>query len=52
MVKLKGRSVWDVTIQMNESWGWKSILELRDMVGRYMRYKIGDGTTVSMWHDK
>ncbi|GKC83784.1 RNA-directed DNA polymerase, eukaryota, reverse transcriptase zinc-binding domain protein [Tanacetum coccineum] len=31
VVKLKGRNVWDVDIQKNESWGWKSILGLREI---------------------
>ena len=37
VVKLKEMSVWDVEIQKNESWGWKSILEVRDLVGRHMK---------------
>ncbi|GKB12041.1 RNA-directed DNA polymerase, eukaryota, reverse transcriptase zinc-binding domain protein [Tanacetum coccineum] len=52
VIKLKGRSVWDVSIQKDESWGWKSILELRGMMGKHMRYKIGNGITVNVWHDK
>ncbi|GJS69385.1 hypothetical protein Tco_0702226, partial [Tanacetum coccineum] len=52
VIKLKGRSVSDVTIQKDDSWGWKSIFELRDMMGKHMRYKIRNGTTVNIWHDK
>ena len=50
--KLKGRSVWDVEIETKDSWGWKCLLNLRDIVGRHMRYKIGDGKNVNIWHDK
>ncbi|GKF08675.1 hypothetical protein Tco_0042899 [Tanacetum coccineum] len=52
VIKLKGRSVSDVTIQKDDSWGWKSIFELRDMVGEHMRYIIKNGTTMNIWHDK
>ncbi|GJU19494.1 RNA-directed DNA polymerase, eukaryota, reverse transcriptase zinc-binding domain protein [Tanacetum coccineum] len=31
MPKDQGRNVWDVDIQKNESWGWKSILGLREI---------------------
>ncbi|GJQ98638.1 RNA-directed DNA polymerase, eukaryota, reverse transcriptase zinc-binding domain protein [Tanacetum coccineum] len=39
-------NVWDVEIQKNKSWGWKSILELRELVGKHMRYKISNGKSI------
>ncbi|GJX49273.1 RNA-directed DNA polymerase, eukaryota, reverse transcriptase zinc-binding domain protein [Tanacetum coccineum] len=35
-----------------DSWGWKCLLILRSWVGKHMRYKIGDGKSISVWHDK
>ncbi|XP_071713666.1 uncharacterized protein [Rutidosis leptorrhynchoides] len=32
IVKLKGRSYWDVGHESNDSWGWKQMLELRDIM--------------------
>ncbi|GJS95673.1 RNA-directed DNA polymerase, eukaryota, reverse transcriptase zinc-binding domain protein, partial [Tanacetum coccineum] len=52
VVKLKQRSVWDVKIDSKDSWGWKCLLNLRSWVGNHMRYKIGDGKSISVWHDK
>ena len=52
VIKLKNMSVWDITIDPKDSWGWKCLLNLRDMVGGHMRYKIGDGKSINVWHDK
>ncbi|GJX49917.1 RNA-directed DNA polymerase, eukaryota, reverse transcriptase zinc-binding domain protein [Tanacetum coccineum] len=52
VVKLKQRSVWDVEIDSKDSWGWKCLLNLRSWVGSHMRYKIGDGKSINMCHDK
>ena len=30
VIKLKNRSVWDITVDNKDSWGWKCILNLRD----------------------
>ncbi|GJU00959.1 hypothetical protein Tco_1111297 [Tanacetum coccineum] len=32
--------------------GWKCLLKLRDWVGTHMRYRIRDGKSISVWHDK
>ncbi|GJR86506.1 hypothetical protein Tco_0210517 [Tanacetum coccineum] len=29
-VKLKGRNIWDIEINDNDSWGWKMLMGLRD----------------------
>ncbi|GKE53498.1 hypothetical protein Tco_1488654 [Tanacetum coccineum] len=52
IVKLKGRSVWEMEKHNNDSWMWKSLLELRSKVRKHMQYKVGNGCLVSMWHDQ
>ncbi|GJY52143.1 hypothetical protein Tco_0442990 [Tanacetum coccineum] len=52
VVKLKQMSVWDVDADPKYSWGWKCILNLRSWVGEHIRYSIGDGKSISVWHDK
>ena len=52
MVKLTTRSVWDVAIDNKDSWFWKCLLNLLDWVGKHIRYQIGDGRTINVWHDK
>ncbi|GJY44923.1 hypothetical protein Tco_0433136 [Tanacetum coccineum] len=49
--KLRGRSVWEVEVDINDSWGWKHILNLRKDVKKFMYSKIGDGNSVSVWYD-
>ncbi|PWA66526.1 RNA-directed DNA polymerase, eukaryota, Reverse transcriptase zinc-binding domain protein [Artemisia annua] len=51
-VKLKGRSVWEVQSYSTDSWSWKTILELRNDVENHVKYKIGDGKTISAWYDR
>ncbi|GJR98294.1 RNA-directed DNA polymerase, eukaryota, reverse transcriptase zinc-binding domain protein [Tanacetum coccineum] len=50
--KVEQRCVWDVEIDSKDSWGWKCLLNLRSWVGNHMRYKIGDGKSISVWYDK
>ncbi|GJX15655.1 hypothetical protein Tco_0216487 [Tanacetum coccineum] len=51
-IKLKMRSVWDVAADSKDSWVWKSLLSLRDWVGKHMRYKVGNGKSNNVWYDK
>ncbi|GJS96055.1 RNA-directed DNA polymerase, eukaryota, reverse transcriptase zinc-binding domain protein [Tanacetum coccineum] len=49
--KLRGRSVWEVEVDTNDSWGWKNILSFRKDVRQFMFSKIGDGNRISVWYD-
>ncbi|GJU81796.1 RNA-directed DNA polymerase, eukaryota, reverse transcriptase zinc-binding domain protein, partial [Tanacetum coccineum] len=52
MEKLKGRSIWEVQCDSNSSVGWKNILNLRDKARDHIWWKIGNGISVNVWHDK
>ncbi|GKF40585.1 hypothetical protein Tco_0123927 [Tanacetum coccineum] len=52
VIKLKGRSVWEIDKQLNDSRMWKSLLDLKDATRKHMQYKIGNGKKISMWHDR
>ena len=41
--KLKGKNVWEVQKKANDSWMWRNLLDLREVVRKHMVYKIGDG---------
>ncbi|GJZ62584.1 hypothetical protein Tco_0618721, partial [Tanacetum coccineum] len=50
-VKLRGRSVWEVDRQNNDSWIWKNLLDLRNVVRVNITYTIRNGRKASVWHD-
>ncbi|GJT13483.1 RNA-directed DNA polymerase, eukaryota, reverse transcriptase zinc-binding domain protein [Tanacetum coccineum] len=50
-VKLKGRSIWAVSEEVNDSWGWKNILKLRDEVRSLIVMKIANEEKASVMYD-
>ncbi|GJU86462.1 hypothetical protein Tco_1294008 [Tanacetum coccineum] len=50
--KLQGKSIWEVQSDCNRSVGWKNILSLRDKNREHIWWKIGNGRSVNVWHDK
>ncbi|GKC90097.1 hypothetical protein Tco_1150746 [Tanacetum coccineum] len=51
MYKLKGRSLWEVPLKRDASWGWLKLLQLRDHVRPFFWKQIGSGRDVSIWFD-
>nr|GEW87228.1 hypothetical protein [Tanacetum cinerariifolium] len=49
--KLQGKNFWDVSVRGNMSWGWRKILQIRPLIREFIRYKIGDGSSISIWFD-
>nr|XP_043625440.1 uncharacterized protein LOC122596860 [Erigeron canadensis] len=52
VVKLKHNNIWTVKIDKQDSWGWKTMLDIRDMIRGHVRYVIGNGRKISIWYDK
>ncbi|GJV44559.1 RNA-directed DNA polymerase, eukaryota, reverse transcriptase zinc-binding domain protein, partial [Tanacetum coccineum] len=52
VVKLKQKSIWEISLNANDSWGWKNMLELRDKIKEYVFYRVGNGKKILVWHDK
>lgn len=50
-VKLRGVSLWRVQKEANDSWGWKILIDIRDLVQNHIKYMIGNGQRTSMWYD-
>ncbi|GKE48380.1 hypothetical protein Tco_1479638, partial [Tanacetum coccineum] len=48
--RVRGESIWIIDCDKNASQGWKQILKLRDKMD--IISKIGDGSSVFLWHDK
>ncbi|GJW88424.1 RNA-directed DNA polymerase, eukaryota, reverse transcriptase zinc-binding domain protein [Tanacetum coccineum] len=51
MVKLKKKSFWEVSVENNDSWIWKSLLDLREKARSYVVSKVGNGKSTSVWYD-
>ncbi|GKA21091.1 hypothetical protein Tco_0701080 [Tanacetum coccineum] len=42
----------DYLLRGNMSWGWRNILQLCPIIREFIKFKIGDGATASVWFDK
>nr|GEU62973.1 hypothetical protein [Tanacetum cinerariifolium] len=51
-VKLKGKSIWEVEIDNSNSHRWKELIRIRDKIKPYIKFRIGNGRSISVWHDK
>nr|GEW90480.1 hypothetical protein [Tanacetum cinerariifolium] len=51
-VKLKRKSIREAEINNNDSHGWKELIRIRDKIKPYVIFKIGDGKSISDWHDR
>ncbi|GJU22274.1 RNA-directed DNA polymerase, eukaryota, reverse transcriptase zinc-binding domain protein [Tanacetum coccineum] len=51
VAKLKGKSIWEVEINDNDSGTWKAILNLRSKIRDSVWKKLGDGQNTNMWFE-
>ncbi|GJZ51831.1 putative RNA-directed DNA polymerase [Tanacetum coccineum] len=50
--RLKDRFFWDVPIKYDSSWGWRKILQMREVLKDFVMHKLGNGKSTSAWFDK
>jgi hypothetical protein len=43
---LKGRCFWKVKMPQNCSQCWRKILKMKDFAKKFLRFMVGDGTTI------
>ncbi|KAK4384052.1 Retrovirus-related Pol polyprotein from type-2 retrotransposable element R2DM [Sesamum angolense] len=49
-VRLRDCSIW--TVKENKgAWGWRKMLSLRQSLMAHIHYRVGNGDSVSLWHD-
>ncbi|GJZ66698.1 hypothetical protein Tco_0623394 [Tanacetum coccineum] len=48
-MKLRGKSIWKVSVDNSDSWGWKNLLNNRDLIKSNVICRIGNGNNTSMW---
>ena len=51
LVKLKGKSIWEVIEESSDSGTWKAILSLRNKIRKHIWHELGDGKNTNVWHD-
>ncbi|GJX94788.1 hypothetical protein Tco_0349374 [Tanacetum coccineum] len=52
VVKLKGRSIWDIQKEINNSWIWKTLLDLRGKIKMNVMKVLGNGKSTNVWSDQ
>ncbi|GJU63648.1 putative reverse transcriptase domain, reverse transcriptase zinc-binding domain protein [Tanacetum coccineum] len=43
--------LWEIPIRGKLSWGWRKILQVRQLARPYFWYRLGDGANASAWFD-
>ncbi|GJV13261.1 RNA-directed DNA polymerase, eukaryota, reverse transcriptase zinc-binding domain protein, partial [Tanacetum coccineum] len=53
-MKLKGKTYRSVycEVNSNDCHGWKELMRIKDKIKPYVKFRVGDGKTMSVWHDK
>lgn len=49
---LKRHSFWTVKAYPYHSWSWKKLLKMRDKFLPMLKFVMGDGTSIFIWHDR
>lgn len=48
---IKGKSFWSFKASVNDSWNWKSLLNLRPLAETFVKCNLGNGRHASFWLD-
>ncbi|XP_075663456.1 uncharacterized protein LOC142633065 [Castanea sativa] len=46
-----GKCFCTLKIPQERTWSWRAILKLRDEVRKFIRFEVGDGKSIFLWHD-
>ena len=49
--KKKDKCFWTIKKTSDCTWGWRTMLKLREYSRLFLKYEVGDGTKIFLWHD-
>ncbi|GJX44527.1 RNA-directed DNA polymerase, eukaryota, reverse transcriptase zinc-binding domain protein, partial [Tanacetum coccineum] len=50
-VKLRGKNIWEISADVNDSWEWRNLLCIRDLIRNNVKCIIRNGNDTSIWFD-
>ncbi|GJX62158.1 RNA-directed DNA polymerase, eukaryota, reverse transcriptase zinc-binding domain protein [Tanacetum coccineum] len=51
-LKRWNESIWDVSVDKCDSWGWKTMLKVRDEIKEHVWFELGNRRKTFVWYDK
>uniref|UniRef100_A0A2N9IBN2 Reverse transcriptase domain-containing protein n=1 Tax=Fagus sylvatica TaxID=28930 RepID=A0A2N9IBN2_FAGSY len=48
---IKDKCFWTVKKTSDCTWGWRTLLKLREDARLFLKYEVGDGRKIFLWHD-
>jgi hypothetical protein len=48
---IKDKCFWTIKKTSDCTWGWRTMLKLREYARFFLKYEVGDGTKIFLWHD-
>ncbi|GJU84292.1 RNA-directed DNA polymerase, eukaryota, reverse transcriptase zinc-binding domain protein [Tanacetum coccineum] len=48
-IKLRGKNIWEISVDSVDSWGWKNLLIIIDLIRSNVKSIIGNGIDTSIW---
>ncbi|GAA0161074.1 hypothetical protein LIER_17478 [Lithospermum erythrorhizon] len=50
-VRLKGQSFWGIASKSTDSWTWRKLLQLRELLKSHVKYYVGNGESINCMFD-
>lgn len=48
---IKRRCFWLLKVPQDSTWSWRKILKLQDIAKNFLKFQVGDRSTISLWMD-
>uniref|UniRef100_A0A2N9J1W3 Reverse transcriptase domain-containing protein n=1 Tax=Fagus sylvatica TaxID=28930 RepID=A0A2N9J1W3_FAGSY len=48
---IKDKCFWTIKKTLDCTWGWRTLLKLKEDARLFLKYEVGDGRKIFLWHD-